>query len=133
MEIAKAAEVARELGLRLESIYMGGGTPTVLTAEQLARVVDTVNGCFDLSFCREFTVEAGRPDTITVEQLMARKDRGVGRISINPQTLNDEVLEAIGRRHTSAQTLEAYALARKIGISNINMDLICLLYTSRCV
>ncbi len=124
LEIAKAAEVAGDLGLRLESVYMGGGTPTALTAEQLAQVVDAVNRSFDLSSCREFTVEAGRPDTITAEKLLALKERGVSRISINPQTLNDEVLEAIGRKHTSAQTLEAYSLARKLGVSNINMDLI---------
>ena len=79
---------------------------------------------FDLTHLREFTVEAGRPDTVTEEKLMALKNAGVGRISINPQTFNDAVLQTIGRKHTCAQTLEAFKLARKCGFDNINMDLI---------
>ncbi len=123
-EIEYTAKTAIGLNLRLESVYVGGGTPTTLSAEQLGTLLDTVNRSFDLSTCREFTVEAGRPDTITPEKLNALKSRGVTRISINPQTLNDDVLKIIGRRHTTEQTLSAFALARSLGFDNINMDLI---------
>lgn len=123
-ELAHTAEIAKDLHLRLESVYVGGGTPTTLSAEQLETLLATVNRCFDLTFCREFTVEAGRPDTISPEKLNALKSGGVTRISINPQTLNDAVLNRIGRRHTTAQTLSAFALARSLGFGNINMDLI---------
>ena len=123
-EIRRTAEIAGSLGLRLQSVYFGGGTPTALSAQQLAQLIGAVREGFDLSHCREFTVEAGRPDTITPEKLEAMKAGGVTRISINPQTLNDDVLRAIGRQHTSAQTLEAFALARQHGFGNINMDLI---------
>ena len=123
-EVEKTAQVARDLGLRLESVYIGGGTPTTLSAEQLSQICRTVTGNFDLSTCREFTVEAGRPDTITMEKLAALKESGVTRISVNPQTLSDEVLREIGRRHTAAQTIEAFEMARRAGFGNINMDLI---------
>ena len=123
-EVEKTAQVARDLGLRLESVYIGGGTPTTLSAEQLSQICRTVTGNFDLSMCREFTVEAGRPDTITMEKLAALKESGVTRISVNPQTLSDEVLREIGRRHTAAQTIEAFEMARRAGFGNINMDLI---------
>ena len=123
-EIRITAEIADKLGLRLETVYFGGGTPTTLSAEQLSKVIGTVNGNFDMSDCREFTVEAGRPDTITSEKLMALRENGVDRISINPQTLNDDVLREIGRKHTVQQFYDAFALARKCGFSNINTDLI---------
>ncbi|MDD5952922.1 MAG: coproporphyrinogen dehydrogenase HemZ [Oscillospiraceae bacterium] len=123
-ELVYTAKVAKELGLRLETIYFGGGTPTTLTAEQLSRLLDTIHSHFDLSTCRELTVEAGRPDTITAEKLLAMKERGVTRISINPQTMNDDVLRRIGRHHTAAQTEEAFSLARRCGMDNINMDVI---------
>ena len=123
-ELKATAQIASELGLRLESVYFGGGTPTTLSAEQLDAVLGTVNRCFDLSHCREFTVEAGRPDTITKEKLNAIKENNVNRISINPQTLSDEVLHRIGRKHTAAQFLEAFALSRACGFTNINTDLI---------
>ena len=123
-EIRRTGEIASELGLRLESVYVGGGTPTTLSAEQLALLLRTIRENFTLSTIREFTVEAGRPDTITAEKLDALKDGGVTRISINPQTLNDDVLKIIGRRHTTAQTLSAFSLAREKGFHNINMDLI---------
>ncbi len=123
-ELRKTAQIAKDLNLRLETVYFGGGTPTAVTADQLAALLDTIREEFDLSHCREFTVEAGRPDTLTVEKLAVMKTRGVTRISINPQTLNDEVLEAIGRRHTTAQTLQAFELARRHDFNNINMDLI---------
>ena len=103
---------------------MGGGTPTTLSAEQMGRVIDAVYENFDTSNMTEFTVEAGRPDTITPEKLQVIKSHGVERISINPQTFNDSVLRAIGRKHTSAQTIEAMLLARQTGFSNINMDII---------
>lgn len=123
-EITYTAKVAADLNLRLESVYIGGGTPTTLTAEQLSVLLDTINGSFSMETCREFTVEAGRPDTITPEKLAALKSHGVTRISINPQTMNDEVLHAIGRKHTTEQTLQAFELARKHGFDDINMDLI---------
>ena len=123
-EIAYTGKVASDLGLRLETIYIGGGTPTTLSAEQLTRVIEKIRESFDLTPCTEFTVEAGRPDTISREKLVALRQGGVTRISINPQTLNDAVLEAIGRRHTAQQALEAYYLARECGHDNINMDLI---------
>lgn len=123
-EIEITSQIAKSLNLRLETVYMGGGTPTTLNAEQLNRVLSTVNNRFDMSNVREFTVEAGRPDTIDAEKFTAIKNNGVTRISINPQTMNDAVLENIGRRHTAADTVEAFKLAREIGFDNINMDLI---------
>ena len=123
-ELEKTGQVAKALGLRLETVYFGGGTPTTLSASQLSRLFDVIEKNFDLSTLCEYTVEAGRPDTVTEDKLMALKGAGVGRISINPQSFNDEVLDSIGRRHTSKQTLDAFALARKCGFNNINMDLI---------
>ncbi|MBQ9472192.1 MAG: coproporphyrinogen dehydrogenase HemZ [Ruminococcus sp.] len=123
-EIRYTAEIARELDLRLESVYVGGGTPTTLSAEQLDILLSEIHADFDMSGCAEFTVEAGRPDTVTREKLLALKRHGVTRISINPQTFNDSVLERIGRRHSSRQTLDAFALARELDFDNINMDLI---------
>lgn len=123
-EIEETAAIVNGLGLRLETVYFGGGTPTALTAEQLRRVMGAVNGSFNLSRLREYTVEAGRPDTITKEKLEVLLEYGATRISINPQTMNDGVLEAIGRKHSTQQTLEAFALARAAGHRNINMDLI---------
>lgn len=123
-EIKQTAEIANKLGLRLETVYFGGGTPTTLSAEQLDTVLRTVNKSFDMSTCREFTVEAGRPDTIDIAKLFALKENKVDRISINPQTVNDEVLKTIGRKHTAQQFFEAFELARKCGFDNINTDLI---------
>lgn len=123
-EIKRTAEIANKLGLRLETVYFGGGTPTTLSAEQLDTVLGTVNNSFDMSTCREFTVEAGRPDTIDIEKLFALKENKVDRISINPQTVNDEVLKTIGRKHTAQQFFDAFELARKCGFDNINTDLI---------
>lgn len=123
-EIKRTAEIANKLGLRLETVYFGGGTPTTLSAEQLDTVLKTVNKSFDMSTCREFTVEAGRPDTIDIAKLFALKENKVNRISINPQTVNDEVLKTIGRKHTAQQFFDAFELARKCGFDNINTDLI---------
>lgn len=123
-EIKRTAEIANKLGLRLETVYFGGGTPTTLSAKQLNTVLRTVNNSFDMSTCREFTVEAGRPDTIDIAKLFALKENKVDRISINPQTVNDEVLKTIGRKHTAQQFFDAFELARKCGFDNINTDLI---------
>lgn len=123
-EIKRTAEIANKLGLRLETVYFGGGTPTTLSAEQLDTVLRTVNKSFDMSTCREFTVEAGRPDTIDIAKLFALKENKVDRISINPQTVNDDVLKTIGRKHTAQQFFDAFELARKCGFDNINTDLI---------
>ncbi len=123
-ELERVAGIAAALGLRLVSVYIGGGTPTTLTAEQLRLLCGEISRLFDMSHCTEFTVEAGRPDTITREKLEALKAAGVGRISINPQTLSDQVLEAIGRRHSAADVEAAFALAHQVGFQNINADLI---------
>ena len=123
-EIKQTAEIANKLGLRLATVYFGGGTPTTLSAEQLDTVLGTVNKSFDMSTCREFTVEAGRPDTIDIAKLFALKENKIDRISINPQTVNDEVLKTIGRKHTAQQFFDAFELARKCGFDNINTDLI---------
>ncbi len=123
-EIEATARIAKNLGLRLETVYFGGGTPTTLNAQQLDRVLNTVNNNFDMSTCREFTVEAGRPDTIDRERLFALKENNVDRISINPQTVNDSVLREIGRKHTAEQFYKAFELARECGFDNINTDLI---------
>ena len=123
-EIAYTGEIARRLGLHLETVYIGGGTPTAISADQLFRIMAAINGNFDLSACREFTVEAGRPDTVTDEKLAAIMKNGATRISINPQTMCDKVLENIGRKHTAEQTVSAFNMARRHGFNNINMDLI---------
>ena len=123
-EIAYTGNLARELGLRLETVYFGGGTPTTLSSEQLTMLFRAVEASFDLSTVREYTVEAGRPDTVTAEKLAAIRAAGVGRVSINPQTLQSAVLAGIGRKHTVEQFYDAYNLARKAGFSNINTDLI---------
>ena len=109
---------------KLNSIYIGGGTPTTLEPHQLDRLIRKIKCSFDLSHCVEFTVEAGRPDSITREKLEVLHKWGIDRISINPQTMKDETLKLIGRHHTVEQTIESYKLAREVGFDNINMDLI---------
>ena len=121
-EMAYAAAVYKEK--RLISIYIGGGTPTSVSAEQLDRLITMLKGHFDMSYVREFTVEAGRPDSITKEKLAVLRQHGIGRISINPQTMHDETLKVIGREHTVRQTVDTFALAREMGFDNINMDII---------
>lgn len=123
-EIAMMGKTARKLGLRIRSVYIGGGTPTTLTAQQLDRLLRVLALHFDLSNAAEYTVEAGRPDTVTAEKLEVLRRRGVSRISINPQTMEAQVLRAIGRRHSPEDTLRAMALAKASGIPHINMDLI---------
>lgn len=114
----------KETGIIAESIYIGGGTPTSLDADQLNRLLLHIKDSFDLSHVREFTVEAGRPDTITGDKLQVLLDHGVERISVNPQTMHDETLVTIGRAHTVQQTREAFELADKYNIPVINADLI---------
>lgn len=123
-EIKVTAKIAKDLSLILKTLYIGGGTPTTLTADQLRRLMTVVKENFDFSNLLEYTVEAGRPDTITEDKLCVIKELGATRISINPQTMNDEVLKAISRRHTAEDTVNAFNLARKCGHNNINMDLI---------
>lgn len=109
---------------KLNSIYIGGGTPTTLEPYQLDRLIRKIRCSFDLKDCLEFTVEAGRPDSITREKLMALKKNGISRISVNPQTMKQETLDIIGRHHTVEDTIESFKLARELGFDNINMDLI---------
>ncbi|MBR3972286.1 MAG: coproporphyrinogen dehydrogenase HemZ [Ruminococcus sp.] len=123
-ELKATARIARDCNLRLESVYMGGGTPTSLEAPELAKILRTVHENFDMTTCREFTVEAGRPDTITKEKLVALKENGCDRLSVNPQTLIDEVLQNIGRRHTVEDFYNSFLLAREVGFAHINTDLI---------
>lgn len=122
-EIEVTADIVKKLNLKVLTVYIGGGTPTTLSSEQLAQLISKIKNCFGSNFA-EFTVEAGRPDTITKEKLLSLKKGGVSRISINPQTMNDNILKGIGRRHTVAETVEAFNLARECGFDNINMDLI---------
>ena len=128
-EIEMTGTIARELGLRLETVYIGGGTPTTLSAAQLTAVCEAIAVHFPLRDAREFTVEAGRPDTITHDKLDALCTAGVSRISINPQTLNDDVLAHIGRRHSAQDAIDCFRMARDAGFDNINMDLIAGLET----
>jgi coproporphyrinogen dehydrogenase HemZ len=121
-EIEQTIRLLEETGMRPRAFYMGGGTPTSLPAPLLRRVMSAAAPL--TAQCREITVEAGRPDTIDREKLQVLLDHGVTRISVNPQTKHDETLVRIGRRHTCKQTEEAYALARQMGFTHINMDLI---------
>ena len=121
-EMADAAQLMREAGKTLRAVYVGGGTPTSLNEEQLPRLLERMMTLFPHAI--EYTVEAGRPDTITPAKLRAIKAAGVGRISINPQTMVDRTLQVIGRAHTAAQVEEAYAMARAEGMHHINMDVI---------
>lgn len=121
-EIDFTADIYRDK--RLDTIYIGGGTPTTLSPEELERLFRKIESRFDLSFLKEFTVEAGRADSITREKLEVLKRHHVTRISVNPQTMKDETLRLIGRQHTVAQVKEAFYLARELGFDNINMDMI---------
>ena len=121
-EMAFTAQLMKDK--TLDTFYMGGGTPTTLEAEQLDRVLGFFENSFDISSLKEYTIEAGRPDSITKDKLMVMKRHGVNRISINPQTMNDDTLKLIGRHHSAAQVKDAFRLARDCGFDNINMDLI---------
>lgn len=121
-EMEAGAQLLAENGRRLRAVYVGGGTPTALNADQLRRLLHLLMKRFPGAV--EYTVEAGRPDTLTPEKLALIREAGVRRISINPQTMNDKTLQIIGRRHTVAQVYEAYAMAREAGFRHINMDVI---------
>ena len=123
-EVEEIRRQADKAGLTLCSIYIGGGTPTSLSADQLRQLMGTVRQNFDLSKVVEYTVEAGRPDCTDAEKLAVIKEYGATRISINPQTFSDEVLAGIGRKHSAQDILDCYAEARKAGHDDINMDLI---------
>ncbi|NLH01381.1 MAG: coproporphyrinogen dehydrogenase HemZ, partial [Clostridiales bacterium] len=114
----------RALGRRHVSVYIGGGTPTTLSAEQLDELCGILETAFDFSSVHEYTVEAGRPDTITAEKLNVLKLHGITRVSVNPQSMNDDVLEAIGRKHSAKDVIDALSLVRSVGGFNVNMDLI---------
>lgn len=124
LEIDKTAEVINKIHAYAENIYIGGGTPTTLSAEQLEKIFDALKRNFDFSRIKEFTLEAGRVDTITEEKLIAARNGGVNRISINPQTMNDATLKKVRRAHNSDMVRSCFKLARKVGFDNINMDLI---------
>ena len=124
LEIDKTAEIISRIGAYAENIYMGGGTPTTLSADQFRLIFERLKKYFDFSRLKEFTVEAGRPDPITEEKLMVLKSYGVNRISINPQSMNDDTLRKIGRSHDTGMIYDAYKTAKDIGFDVINMDLI---------
>lgn len=124
-ECEAARALMDEAGLRMRALYVGGGTPTALRPGQLSHLLDRLMRAFPEA--TEWTVEAGRPDTLSEEKLRALRDFPVGRISINPQTMNDATLQKIGRAHTAKDVRDAYALARHMGFDHINMDLIAAL------
>ena len=123
-DIDETFAIVKKLGMKVNTIYIGGGTPTTLTADQLNRLFCKLEEHIDPSNLLEFTLEAGRPDTITKEKLECAKAHGVTRISVNPQTLSDDILKEIGRRHTVEDFFNAYKLAKESGIKDINVDLI---------
>ncbi len=123
-EIEIIGKVVRDLNFKIDTVYIGGGTPTSITADQLKKITDALAENIDMSSVREYNVEAGRADTITREKLQVIKRAGADRISVNPQTLNDSVLKVIGRNHTAQDTINAFLMAREEGFDNINMDLI---------
>jgi len=123
-EIEATARMAEDFGFRAETVYFGGGTPTTLSPEDLDVIIKRVKSCFDISALREFTVEAGRPDTFSDEMLSVLKENGALRISINPQTMHQKTLDKIGRKHTVEQTVSAFEMAKKYGCFSINADLI---------
>ena len=123
-EVESAGAMVKELGLKIKSFYMGGGTPTTLTADQMGRLLEAVHTHFDLSGAVELTVEAGRPDTITAEKLAVLRKNGIDRVSVNPQSMSGKVLAAIGRRHSADDIRTAMELVQRAGFPHVNMDLI---------
>ncbi len=123
-EIAVTGRLLRQSGRKVRSLYIGGGTPTTLSSRQMAVLLDAIREHFDLSRCLEFTVEGGRPDTLDAQKLQTIASHGADRMSINPQTMVDEVLRACGRPHTAADVVRAYEQAVDAGFKAINMDLI---------
>ncbi|MDE5883824.1 MAG: coproporphyrinogen dehydrogenase HemZ [Oscillospiraceae bacterium] len=131
-EIRMFGKIIRKFDLSVQSVYIGGGTPTAISAQQLGEIMQAVQDSVDLQNVREYTVEAGRADTITKEKLQVIYDMGASRISINPQTMQDAVLQAVGRCHTAQQVTDAFLLARETGFTDINMDLIAGLPADDC-
>ena len=123
-EIKEVAAIMKAKGRKLDTVYIGGGTPTTLEPEQLKVLLDALMENFCCENLAEFTIEAGRPDSITREKLMMIRNYPITRISVNPQTMNQETLDIVGRRHTVEETKQAFMLARECGFDNINMDLI---------
>lgn len=124
LEIKKTGELLKEYGFFVQNIYIGGGTPTTLSKENLEKIFISLHENIDFDKLEEFTLEAGRPDTVTKEKMDLAKKYGVNRVSINPQTMHDKTLEKIGRKHTVEMFLDAFKIARDSGFSNINTDLI---------
>jgi len=124
VDVANILELAKSHSLRISTIYIGGGTPTILNEEQLDRLLGVIEEHIDVSALREYTLESGRPDTITAEKMRIARAHGVTRVCINPQTLNDDILREIGRRHTSEDFFRAYDIAKAAEIPVINTDLI---------
>ncbi len=123
-ELKRLGEAVRESGLDLKTVYIGGGTPTSLSADELSRVMQSIRQSFDIASVSEYTVEAGRPDTLDVEKIRVIKEHGATRISINPQTMNNEILADMDRRHTAEDVEKAMADVRALGGLSVNMDLI---------
>ncbi len=123
-ELEIIGKIVKDTDTKIDTIYFGGGTPTSVSAQELRTIMEAVEKNFDLDKVREYSVEAGRPDTITEEKLRVIKELGAERISVNPQTLNDDVLKVIGRQHSGEDAIKAFELARKVGFKNINTDLI---------
>ena len=124
LDLEDTFDTIKRLGMKVTTVYIGGGTPTTLSAEQLERLLSKINGHINTDQLLEFTLEAGRPDTINREKLEVAKAYGVTRVSVNPQTLNDDILKEIGRHHTVDDFFRAFALAKEIGFRDINVDLI---------
>ena len=123
-DVRKIFDTVKTLGLNVKTVYVGGGTPTILTPNQIEKLLSTVSECYDVSTLEEYTFEGGRPDTITAEKLEVIKRYGVNRISVNTQSLSDEVLSSIGREHSADEFFRAYNIAKESGIKYINTDLI---------
>ena len=123
-DLRRTAAVIKELGFNLKSVYIGGGTPSILNEEQTAKLFSRITESFDLSKLKEFSYESGRPDTTTKEKLEIAKSFGVDRVSINPQSTNDTILERVGRKHTAKQFFEVAEIAKKVGFFSLNADLI---------
>ncbi len=123
-DIKNVFATIKKLGKRVATVYIGGGTPTTLNARQLRKLLSVIASCTDVSALDEFTLEAGRPDTISADKLRIAAEYGVTRVSVNPQTLADDVLEGIGRRHSAKDFFKAFDIAKNSGIRDINTDLI---------
>lgn len=124
MEINGMGNILKENNLKVHSVYLGGGTPTVLTSTQIDSLVNSITSAFDLVDNAELTVEGGRPDTLDLAKLQVLKKWGITRLSINPQTMHDSTLNEIGRKHSVEDVINCYMLAKKVGFPVINMDLI---------